>query len=38
MKSLEPRFHHDLSVRLKDNAEKKTGPREAETDSSWYVA
>ena len=34
---LVPKFRADLSTRLKDIAEKKTGPREAETDSNVTV-
>ena len=33
LKSLLPKFRSDLSVRLGDIAEKKTGNQEAETDS-----
>ena len=34
LKPVVPKFRPDLSVRLRDIAEK-TGPREAETDSSY---
>ena len=36
LKPLVPKFRPDIPSRLKDIAEKKTGPREAETDASVF--
>ena len=37
LKPLVPKYRSSLTVRLRDIAEKKTGPREAETDSKYVT-